>query len=313
METQTKKCPFCGEEILEEAQKCRHCGEWLGQKPVSQNQKSRTIAVVLALFLGGVGAHKFYLGKPGQGLLYVLFVWSFIPAIFGFIEALNYLSMGEDGFAKRYNNVQGIEAKVDDKKKTPSALVILLAIAVIGIFVGIISVATNSQKNNSAKTTTTNSGSNIQTPTQAPVAKAELPAEPQARIEAIIKNQGTSYEITIFDKKANVGSKIKPPFEVLINTDAGSCASAKQMNFDVMKDLYTDDISSKNIARIRFNARRYLSTSLGGDDARESTAKTWAESGPTNFLTVLTQMGNGDLSYKEMERQTWGKPLEGCK
>ncbi len=29
MTNETKKCPFCGEEILVAAKKCKHCGEWL--------------------------------------------------------------------------------------------------------------------------------------------------------------------------------------------------------------------------------------------------------------------------------------------
>ena len=32
MEQKTKKCPYCGEEILIEAKKCKHCKEWLVSK-----------------------------------------------------------------------------------------------------------------------------------------------------------------------------------------------------------------------------------------------------------------------------------------
>ena len=32
MEQETMKCPYCGEEILTIAKKCKHCGEWLDEK-----------------------------------------------------------------------------------------------------------------------------------------------------------------------------------------------------------------------------------------------------------------------------------------
>lgn len=41
---------------------------------------------LLAFFLGGLGAHKFYAGKTGAGILYIFFCWTYIPAFIAFIE-----------------------------------------------------------------------------------------------------------------------------------------------------------------------------------------------------------------------------------
>lgn len=37
---ETKRCPYCGEEILAVAKKCKHCGEWLEPKNISKKQRA---------------------------------------------------------------------------------------------------------------------------------------------------------------------------------------------------------------------------------------------------------------------------------
>ena len=64
--------------------------------------KEKVIASLLAIFLGAVGAHKFYRGKTVQGVLYVIFCWSFLPALIGFCEGLHYLFMPVDRYYKKY-------------------------------------------------------------------------------------------------------------------------------------------------------------------------------------------------------------------
>ena len=49
---------------------------------------SKVTYVLLALFLGGLGIHNFYAGKTGLGILYLIFCWTFIPAIAAFIQAI---------------------------------------------------------------------------------------------------------------------------------------------------------------------------------------------------------------------------------
>jgi len=50
-------------------------------------RKNPTTAVLLALFGGWIGAHKFYLGQTGMGILYLLFCWTYIPLIVSVFEA----------------------------------------------------------------------------------------------------------------------------------------------------------------------------------------------------------------------------------
>lgn len=65
--------------------------------------RNRTSAAIFALFLGGLGAHKFYLGRGGQGMLYLIFFWTFIPAFVGFIEGIMFLTMSDAEFNAKYN------------------------------------------------------------------------------------------------------------------------------------------------------------------------------------------------------------------
>ncbi|MBP1943282.1 TM2 domain-containing membrane protein YozV [Bacillus luteolus] len=65
--------------------------------------KSRVTAGVLAILLGGIGIHKFYLGKSGLGILYLVFCWTYIPAIIGLIEGIAYLLSNDESFAVKHD------------------------------------------------------------------------------------------------------------------------------------------------------------------------------------------------------------------
>ena len=46
--------------------------------------------------MGSCGLHKFYGGKAGQGISYILFSWTFIPFIISLIEGIAVLLAVED-------------------------------------------------------------------------------------------------------------------------------------------------------------------------------------------------------------------------
>ena len=70
-----------------------------------KNQKNcpdRITAALLAFFLGSLGAHKFYLGKTKQGILFIVFAITGIPSIIAFIDFIKYLVMGDNEWANRW-------------------------------------------------------------------------------------------------------------------------------------------------------------------------------------------------------------------
>ncbi|MCL5069942.1 MAG: TM2 domain-containing protein [Actinobacteria bacterium] len=69
----------------------------------SRTNRNRIAAALLAIFLGTFGIHKFYLGKPLQGFFYLLFCWTFIPGLIGFIEGIIYLLMSDKSFEAKYS------------------------------------------------------------------------------------------------------------------------------------------------------------------------------------------------------------------
>lgn len=64
--------------------------------------KEKIILSLLAIFLGCIGAHKFYRGKTLAGILYLVFFWTFLPGFIGFIEGVRYLFMPVDDFYEKY-------------------------------------------------------------------------------------------------------------------------------------------------------------------------------------------------------------------
>lgn len=68
-------------------------------------EKNRIIAAILA-FSGTItisGLHKFYLGQPLWGIVYVLLSWTPIPKVASAIEWVWYLTQDKETFDRHFN------------------------------------------------------------------------------------------------------------------------------------------------------------------------------------------------------------------
>ena len=93
-----KHCMKCGTIMHESAQQCPSCAA----VQMTSSSKNRTTAAWLALFLGGIGGHQFYLGNTGTGFLYLIFCWTWIPAIISIFECIRFFMMSDMEFASKY-------------------------------------------------------------------------------------------------------------------------------------------------------------------------------------------------------------------
>lgn len=64
--------------------------------------KDRLVAAAFAILLGGLGIHKFYLGKVALGVLYLVLCWTGIPSLIGWVEGITYLARSNEAWAAEY-------------------------------------------------------------------------------------------------------------------------------------------------------------------------------------------------------------------
>ena len=95
-------CFACGAQIDPRAEICPKCGVRQTTAVAVGAGKDRVAAAALALILGGFGVHKFYLGKVAQGVIYLIFFWTGIPALVAWIEAIIYLAKSDEAWAQEY-------------------------------------------------------------------------------------------------------------------------------------------------------------------------------------------------------------------
>lgn len=115
-------CKYCGCKVSDDTTICPHCcASIVSDKPktvdekieskfsegvsVGKSGKSKLVAGLFAILLGGIGVHHFYMGNVGLGVVDILFSWTGIPSILGLVNGIIYLTESDDSFDSRIKDV----------------------------------------------------------------------------------------------------------------------------------------------------------------------------------------------------------------
>ena len=108
-----KYCGHCGVPTEANQTLCTKCGVALTTSGGGNGEKSKIVAGLLGILLGGVGVHKFYIGYTKQGIITAViwvFGWiliglpSLVMGVIGIIEGIIYLTKSDDEFQEIYLN-----------------------------------------------------------------------------------------------------------------------------------------------------------------------------------------------------------------
>jgi TM2 domain-containing membrane protein YozV/ribosomal protein L40E len=105
-----KFCPQCGAILRINAEMCTRCGVLQPRAkacvlPSGRSERNRIVAALMAIFLGTVGAHKFYIGDSTAGRRYIvlsLMSLGIVPGILGILDGIHYITMTDQAFAEEF-------------------------------------------------------------------------------------------------------------------------------------------------------------------------------------------------------------------
>lgn len=120
LESAQKLCESCGVAIERPALTCPACGAR------QRKMVSKPALLLLTFFLGGVGAHKLYVGHWVQGIFYLLLAWTWIPALIALIEFIVYACTSSERLNQRYS------------ARASAGLVAAVMIAVVVLILGVL-------------------------------------------------------------------------------------------------------------------------------------------------------------------------------